>query len=242
MTELTSQQKLSLDTNRNIAVTAGAGTGKTRILVERYIYILLTEDVDIKEILAITFTDKAAAEMMERVANGIDDLLNSESTDVNKAKLFQIKNRLNSAYISTIHAFCSRLLRENPIEAEVDPDFKIMTDFQNTLLQNESIKEVLEIVNQNRNEWIDFFRFFGLYNINSMLTFGLEHHYELEKYLNENQELNPKLLYKKLTDNFLQTVSNAFDESFMNQVDVIINSIPKKDFSNVRQHPSCIPF
>lgn len=237
MTELTPQQKLSLASDNNIAVTAGAGTGKTRILVERYIHILLTEDVNIKEILAITFTDKAAAEMMERVANRIDELLDSKSNNINKSRLFQIKNRLNSAYISTIHAFCSRLLRENPIEAGVDPDFKIITDFQNTLLQNESINEVLEIINHKRDEWIQFFRFFGLYNITNMLSFSLEHRYELEKYLKENTEIDPAEIYEKLTNYFLESVSNAFDESFLAKVDTIVNSIQKSDFPNVRQHP-----
>jgi ATP-dependent helicase/nuclease subunit A len=237
MTELTSQQKLALATDKNIAVTAGAGTGKTRILVERYIHILLTEEVDIKEVLAITFTDKAAAEMMERVANSIDEFLNSKSAGINKAKLFQIKNRLNSAYISTIHAFCSRLLRENPIEAEVDPDFKIMNDFQNTLLQKESITEVLEIVNQNRDEWIELFRFFGLSNINNMLTFGLEHRFEIEKYKKEKGNLNPKILYDKLVEHYLETIKKAFDESLLNNIDSIIRSVPQSDFPNAKQHP-----
>jgi len=237
MNELTPQQKLSLATDKNIAVTAGAGTGKTRILVERFIHILLTEDVDIKEILAITFTDKAAAEMMERVAKRIDKLLDSDSTNVNKAKLFQIKNRLNSAYISTIHSFCSRLLRENPIEAEVDPDFKIMNDFQITLMQKESITEVLEFVNQNRDEWIDFFRFFGLHNINHMLTFSLDHRYELEKYQTENSEINPKMLHNKLIEYFLETVSNAFDDSILTKVNSTIHSIPQSNFPNAKQHP-----
>jgi len=236
MNDLTQQQKLSLATNKNIAVTAGAGTGKTSILVERFIHIILTEDIDIKEVLAITFTDKAAAEMMERVANRIDELLNSDAVDINKAKLFQIKNRLSSAYISTIHAFCSRLLRENPIEAEVDPDFKIMNDFQNTMLQNDSISEVLEIVNQNRDEWIEFFRFFGLSNINNMVTFGLEHRFELEKYIKENGKLNPKVLYDKLVGHYLETVKKAFDESMLNNIDSIIQSIPQSDFPIAQQH------
>lgn len=237
MNNLTPQQKLSLATDKNIAVTAGAGTGKTKILIERYIHILLTESVNIKDVLAITFTDKAAAEMMERVSKRINELLDSDSEDVNKAKLFQIKNRLNSAYISTIHAFCSKLLRENPIEAEIDPDFKIMNEFQNTLLQNDSITEVLEIVNQNSDDWIEFFRFFGLNNINSMLNFGLAHRYELEKYIGENQELNPKTLYNKLVVHYLETVKNVFDESLLKNINSIIQTIPESDLSNAKQHP-----
>jgi ATP-dependent helicase/nuclease subunit A len=240
MNNLTPQQKLSLATDKNIAVTAGAGTGKTRILVERYIHILLTEDVDIKDVLAITFTDKAAAEMMERVSNSIDKLLDSDSTTVNKEKLFQIKNRLNSAYISTIHAFCSRLLRENPIEAEVDPDFKIMNDFQNTLLQNDSISEVLEIVNQNRDEWIDFFRFFGLSNINNMLNFGLANRYELQKFIELNKDFCATSIHDKLVAYYLETVKNAFDESLLNNIDSIIQSIPGGNFQNAEQHPKGI--
>jgi ATP-dependent helicase/nuclease subunit A len=237
MNELTLQQKLSLATDKNVAVTAGAGTGKTKILVERYIHILLTETVDIKEVLAITFTDKAAAEMMERIAKRIEELLDSNSTDLNKAKLFQIKNRLNSSYISTIHAFCSRLLRENPIEALIDPDFKILNDFQNTLLQNESINEVMEIINQDRDEWIEFFRLFGLNNIINMLEFGLSHRFELNKYITENQDINSKVLYDKLVKYFLNTVKSAFDESLLQSIDSIIQSIPENEFPTAKQNP-----
>jgi len=236
MTELTPQQKLSLATDKNIAVTAGAGTGKTRILVERFVHILLTEEVDIKEILAITFTEKAAAEMMERVSLRIDKLLDSETDNVDKPRLFQLKNRLNSAHISTIHAFCSRLLRENPIEAGVDPDFKVMNDFQSTLLQNESITEVLDFVNQNKEEWIEFFRFFGLYNIKNMLVFSLDHRYELQKYQNENSELNPNDKYEKIVESFLRLVSDVFDDEYMGKINSIVQSVPQNDFPQARQH------
>ncbi len=229
MTELTPQQKLSLATDKNIAVTAGAGTGKTRILVERYLHILLTESVDIKEVLAITFTDKAASEMMERVSKQIDELLNSQN--INKPKLFQLKNRLSSSYISTIHSFCLRLLKENPIEAQLDPDFKVLNDFQNSLLRKEAITEILEVINQDKNDWIEFFRIFGLNNIINMLEFGLSHRFELHNYINKIENISSDELFRKLVEHYLNTVNNVFDDSLLNSIDLIIKSIPISDFA-----------
>ena len=75
MLKLTERQKSALNWNYDLAVTAGAGTGKTLILIERYVDILINQDIDIRQLLAITFTNKAAAEMLNRVSQKIEFLL-----------------------------------------------------------------------------------------------------------------------------------------------------------------------
>ncbi len=123
--ELSKIQKEVYNSNDNLLVTAGAGSGKTRVLVEKYISVF--EDFNeaghplkIDQVVAITFTDKAAREMKERV---------SEELSKKKGEFYtKIKRELPFARISTIHAFCSRILRESALYTSgLDPDFKIVS-------------------------------------------------------------------------------------------------------------------
>lgn len=113
----------------DIAVSAGAGSGKTAALVELYLRLLagetsLPSPLRVEEIVAITFTDKAAAEMRERVRRGVDARL-TESGD----RLWRQHRRdLSGAAVSTFHAFCARLLREHPAEAGIDPAFTLLDE------------------------------------------------------------------------------------------------------------------
>lgn len=117
MSKLTQSQQQALALDKNISVTAGAGSGKTQILVERYLKIVLEDPAKVRRVLAFTFTNKAAGEMQERVAAEVSILL-KEVTDLqSRAKLLKIRDQLNSASISTIHSFCARVLREFPLEA-----------------------------------------------------------------------------------------------------------------------------
>ena len=119
----------------NVSVSAGAGSGKTKVLVERFLHILeqglpeylITKQLklDAGNILAITFTRKAAGEMKERVRKSIEKRLEN---DVENFWHKQLES-LNRAQISTIHGLCSRILRENPVEACLDPTFSVAEEF-----------------------------------------------------------------------------------------------------------------
>ena len=209
---LTPTQQLALQRNLNLAVTAGAGTGKTRVLVERYLDLLFNERVDIREILAITFTTKAAAEMMNRVAGRLDELL-EQTTDVSHRKeLLFLRNRLNSAYISTIHAFCLRILREYPVEAQLDPDFSQLNEMQNELLIEQTLRSELEKISTDEEHWLDLFRLFGADQIQQMLQTGLLHRYELQPILLKYQQYSSAELFRELSGFFLSTVNDRFKD------------------------------
>lgn len=149
---LNDAQKKAVETiDRNLAVNAGAGTGKTKVLTERYINILENGDLErgkeIESIVAITFTKKATQEMIHRIRKEIRNNFHKGS------KWKKYYRDLEKANISTIHSFCAKILRECPVEANVDPHFEILEDFQASKFLKESIKEVL-IKGINDNEMV----------------------------------------------------------------------------------------
>ena len=162
--EFTRNQKKAHDLNRHISVTAGAGSGKTAVLVHRYLKILLETDLPPNQVVAITFTEKAAVELKQRIVNEVNARLAEEP---NNTKLGKIKAGMLSAQISTIHAFCSRILREFPVEAGVDPGFSMLQGIQQQLALSNTIESTLREIanrpdeNEIRVKLIDLLRIFG---------------------------------------------------------------------------------
>ena len=111
------------DAKASLLVEASAGTGKTTTLIRRMVHLVVKEGVPLREIAAMTFTEKAAGEMKTRLRQELDDALANGLTGDEKERADRATFDLDAAEISTIHAFCARLLRERPVEAEVDPDF-----------------------------------------------------------------------------------------------------------------------
>ena len=128
--------------DRHLSVTAGPGAGKTFVLVERYLEILRTEKVSVDNIVAITFTNRAANEMRERVRETIDNLLRVTEGDERKRWL-RHKRALEGAVITTIHGLCSRLLHEFPVEANIDPQFVLLDEHQAVMLLETAVEESL---------------------------------------------------------------------------------------------------
>jgi ATP-dependent helicase/nuclease subunit A len=132
----------AVDPGRNVVLEASAGTGKTRVLVERYVN-LLRAGVEPAHILAVTFTRKAAAEMRERIIDRLRTASRQSRADL--ARWAELKNRLGDITISTIDAFCLSLLREFPLEADVDPAFELADETEVPRLVEESLDQALRI-------------------------------------------------------------------------------------------------
>ncbi len=111
------------DTATSILVEASAGTGKTTTLVRRILELALADGVPLSRIAAMTFTEKAAGEMKERLRAELDEAATREEDPLRRRRAAEARRDLEAAPISTLHAFCGRLLRERPVEAGVDPDF-----------------------------------------------------------------------------------------------------------------------
>jgi len=148
---LTPSQQQALEIDRHICVTAGAGSGKTTVLVDRYLKILREGNVDPQEIVAITFTEKAAAEMKERI---IEELSPQEEGDGSEQdnSLQGFREKMSTAHISTIHAFCSRILREFPFQAGVPANFSILQGIDQKLSLQQIIRETLRDIATNLND------------------------------------------------------------------------------------------
>src|SRR5262249_13827072 len=132
----------AVDPSRNVLLEASAGTGKTRVLVERYVN-LLRAGVEPDHILAMTFTRKAAAEMRQRIIDRLKEA--SRASEIDAARWRDIKEHLGDIAISTIDAFCLSLLREFPLEADVDPGFDLAADTDIPRLISASLDQALRI-------------------------------------------------------------------------------------------------
>src|SRR5215470_7665128 len=112
-----------------LVVEAAAGTGKTTELVKRILAVLATGRAKIEEIVAVTFTEKAAGELKLRLREKLEQERAARGTDV-AVRLDSALAKLEEAHVNTIHGFCADLLRERPVEARVDPIFDVLTEAQ----------------------------------------------------------------------------------------------------------------
>jgi ATP-dependent helicase/nuclease subunit A len=134
-------RRFAVDPRNHVVLEASAGTGKTSVLVERYIN-LLRGGVEPANILAITFTRKAAAEMRERIVRGLRAAARSES---DRVRWSELRDRLGEIAISTIDAFCLSLLREFPLEADLDPGFDMADETEVPRLVDEALDRALRV-------------------------------------------------------------------------------------------------
>ncbi|MGE0592740.1 MAG: UvrD-helicase domain-containing protein [Vicinamibacterales bacterium] len=132
----------AVDPRVNVVLEASAGTGKTRVLVDRYLN-LLKEGVDPFNILAMTFTRKAAAEMRERILARLHAA--AERGEIPPSRWRTLRERTADITISTIDAFCLGLLREFPLEADLDPGFSMADDTDVPRLMDEALDRTLRV-------------------------------------------------------------------------------------------------
>ena len=139
----TAEQLAAIETTDcNILVSAAAGSGKTAVLVERIIRLLCHKEdpVDIDRLLVVTFTEAAAAEMRERIA----DALEKEIAVSNRLELKRQLSLLNGASISTLHAFCLEVIHRYFYLLELDPAFRVADELEANMLRQDVMAIVLE--------------------------------------------------------------------------------------------------
>ncbi|MCK5793322.1 MAG: UvrD-helicase domain-containing protein [Anaerolineales bacterium] len=137
------QTKPILQRDQDIVVSAGAGTGKTRTLVARYLS-LLEENVPLREIVAITFTKKAAREMRNRIREEVRIYLHRPDLREDEQRYWRdIYENLDAARISTIHSLATDILRQHPAELGLDPKFELLDEGQAARLKARAVEAAL---------------------------------------------------------------------------------------------------
>ena len=135
------QEKAINARNANILVSAGAGSGKTSVLVERIIKKIIKDKVNIEDILVVTFTEAAASEMKERVLKALYKELDNNPEDVNIQRQVSFLGRSN---ISTIHSFCLNVIRNNFYELGISANVKIGDVNEIELMKAEVLEKIFE--------------------------------------------------------------------------------------------------
>ena len=130
---LNEEQLEAVEAPGSVFVSAGAGTGKTSVLVERYVRAVCDRGIDVESILVITYTRKAAGELRSRIRAALRERGRPD-----------LARELDGAWISTIHGFCSRLLRAYPFAAGLDPRFRELEEAAAAVLRGEAFNRALE--------------------------------------------------------------------------------------------------
>lgn len=152
LVQWTREQMQVIETrDRNLLVSAAAGSGKTAVLVERIIRMVTDQDhpVDIDKLLVMTFTNAAASEMRERIGDALERRLEECPGDINLERQTTL---IHHAKITTIDSFCLKLLREHFNELDIDPGFRIGDEGELKLLQADVMKALLEEYYEREDE------------------------------------------------------------------------------------------
>ena len=149
MSPLTGQQHDAVTARGNTLVSAGAGTGKTHTLIERCLRLVLEERASVENLLLVTFTEAAAAEMRERLRGALHEAQARHPDDEHLARQIAL---LETASICTLHSFCLQLIREHFHKLPVDPQFSVLNEQQTAPLRRAALDAVLENFYAAENE------------------------------------------------------------------------------------------
>ncbi len=209
------QRKAAVSRCAEIAVSAGAGSGKTRLLVARYLHYVMKDRLSLNSIAAITFTNKAADQMKARVAARAREL--SEENAADSAFWKKVAAGVHHAPISTIHSFCSGILRAHPVEAGIDPAFTVLDDVTTADLRSETIDSFIlkrqSDIPDDMSFLADVFGITGLKQIYHSLLLSRPHvvkfldMFEHESGINETSFINAyQSSQKERLNEYLETI------------------------------------
>ncbi|HUZ15555.1 MAG TPA: UvrD-helicase domain-containing protein [Gaiellaceae bacterium] len=157
---LNEQQRAAVEATGEVFVSAGAGTGKTAVLVERVVRATLDRGLDVDSILVITYTRRAAGELRTRIRAALAERGRHD-----------LARELDGAWISTIHGFCNRLLRAYPLAAGLDPRFRELDDSQASVLRSEAFGAALgEFLAGDDRQRLELLATYGSAGLRRMLT------------------------------------------------------------------------
>ncbi len=221
----TPAQNLAItDRGRNILVSAAAGSGKTRVLIDRILRLIIEEQVPIDAMLVVTFTNSAANEMKTRLFQGLNEALESHPNQM--AFLRTQVNALSNANVSTMHAFCKKMIKSHFHQLDIEPSFGMVSKSQDIIFQEQAIEEVFEQLYESADE--DFLSFVDTFSDPRGDREAMELILECYKFL--FGQPNP---YQWLEERIVSLESEITDDSSL--IKVAINQIQRK-FTNIKEN------
>ena len=222
--KLSEKQRLAAtERQRDVIVTAGAGSGKTHTLVARYL-TLLDDGFRPEEIAAITFTDKASREMKSRVRSKLTEISQLTVDPEEREQWLDRLNAMDSARIGTIHSLCSQILKSCFAEAGIDPDFSVLDETQCSMVKTRVIEEWLEFMTEQEN-FHPLFQTFRIDEIRKILTGMLDQRLEAQEIFERTLDLK-SMIHEKLQELFSnKEVQNNFDWiAWLNRAELIADA------------------
>lgn len=157
--KLTVEQQLAIDVrNKNLLVSASAGSGKTFVMIERIKEMIKNKETGVQEILVVTFTKAAASEMKDRLVRGLEEI------EPKNDYLLEQLSLINSASISTLHSFCAKLLKTYFYVIGLDPSFILIDEIEATALKNKALTKLIDSRFQIGDK--TFFELLDVFSIN----------------------------------------------------------------------------
>src|SRR4249920_4179798 len=157
---LNPEQLAAVDAEGLVFVSAGAGTGKTSVLVERFVRAVCERGLDVESNLVITYTERAAGELRSRIRAALAE-----------RDRHDLARELDGAWISTIHGFCMRLLKAHPFPAGLDPRFRILDESQGRVIRGEAFQSALAaFCESGEPERLQLLATYGAGGLRRMLT------------------------------------------------------------------------
>ena len=154
------QQQAAIAARGRVFVSAGAGTGKTTVLVERFVEAVCVRGLDVESLLVITYTERAAGELRGRIRSRLAELGRHD-----------LARSLDGAWISTIHGFCLRLLKAHPFAAGLDPRFRVLDESQGRVIRSEAFESALALFcSSEEPQRLQLLATYGAAGLRRMLT------------------------------------------------------------------------
>ena len=147
------QLKAIRDNDHDILVSAGAGSGKTSVMIERIAKNLIEGKVDVDKLLVVTFTNAAASEMRHKLERKLNEVLaNKDTTEETRARVAEQMELLGQSDICTLHKFCQTIIQKYFYTIDLDPSFVIGEESETAVLRTRALNDMLREMAQNKNE------------------------------------------------------------------------------------------
>jgi len=233
MPNLTPYQLDALNYDKHISLTANAGSGKTFVLARRYLAILLKKNITLNNVVAITFTEKAAAELYKKIADELDTRIKEGGNKETVKKLEKIRRQLVSAKISTIHSFCADLLKEFSPEAGIDANFTPIDNRLSDELITTTVEEFISELMRNESElFTDLKSIIRLFSSRSIVS------KQLKSLIAHRSTV--KNLYENIYSQDVTLISAHFNEIFIQYFIKIFQDELVSVINNIKQINSAI--